>query len=140
MEAGRPDLKIAAVAERAGVLAKAIRYREEVGLMAPAERGANGYRVYAQRDVGILRCIRQARSLGFSVRDMSNLLSLWADQERASADVKAVARKHLDEVEIQTKQIESVCGTRLHLTERCRGSKRPDWLILGRLAEDHQCH
>jgi len=133
-------LRIGTVAERSGVPAKTIRYYEEVGLIAPAERGDNGYRTYSKRDVEILRFIQQARSLGFSVRDVSDLLSLWVDQKRASSDVKAVARKHLEEVEIRIKQLEGIRKTLLHLIGRCRGNERPDCPILDHLAEDDECH
>lgn len=133
-------MRIGTAAERSGVPAKTIRYYEEIGLIAPADRGENGYRAYSKRDVEILRFIQRARSLGFSVHDVSNLLSLWADQKRASADVKAVARKHLEEVEMRIEQLATIRETILHLIERCHGDMRPDCPILDRLADVDECH
>jgi Cu(I)-responsive transcriptional regulator len=103
-------------------------------------RGDNGYRDYSNRDVEILRFIHRARSLGFSVQDVSNLLSLWLDRKRASADVKAVAQKHLEDIEVRIQQLESIRTTLLHLMERCHGDERPDCPILDELAENNDCH
>jgi Cu(I)-responsive transcriptional regulator len=133
-------MKIGDVAQRSGVSAKTIRYYEDVGLIRPAARGENGYRNYSNRDVEILRFIHRARSLGFSVQDVSNLLSLWLDRKRASADVKSVARKHLEDVELRIRQLESIRATLVHLMQRCHGDRRPDCPILEELADEAQCH
>lgn len=133
-------MKIGDVAQRSGVSAKTIRYYEDVGLIRPAVRGENGYRNYSNRDVEILRFIHRARSLGFSVQDVSNLLSLWLDRKRASADVKSVARKHLEDVELRIRQLESIRATLVHLMQRCHGDRRPDCPILEELADEAQCH
>ncbi len=133
-------MKIGDVAQRSGVSAKTIRYYEDVGLIRPAARGENGYRNYSNRDVEILRFIHRARSLGFSVQDVSNLLSLWLDRKRASADVKSVAKKHLEDVELRIRQLESIRATLVHLMQRCHGDRRPDCPILEELADEAQCH
>ena len=133
-------MKIGDVAQRSGVSAKTIRYYEDVGLIRPAVRGENGYRNYSNRDVELLRFIHRARSLGFSVQDVSNLLSLWLDRKRASADVKSVARKHLEDVELRIRQLESIRATLVHLMQRCHGDRRPDCPILEELADEAQCH
>ncbi|MCB1632477.1 MAG: MerR family transcriptional regulator, partial [Pseudomonadales bacterium] len=87
-------MRIGEIAEVTGVPPKTIRYYEEIGLIPRASRGDNGYRRYRQRDVEILRFIQRARRLGFSVKDVGNLLALWHDTGRASADVKALALAH----------------------------------------------
>jgi DNA-binding transcriptional MerR regulator len=81
-------MNIGQAAERSGVPSKTIRYYEDIGLVAAAPRSINGYREYGETDVHILRFVQRARSLGFSVRDCLQLLSLYRDPQRASADVK----------------------------------------------------
>ena len=127
-------MKIGEVAERAGVSAKTIRYYESVGLIPEAERAGNGYREYHERDVRTLRFIQRARSLGFSVEDVGELLPLWADRSRASADVRAIALRHVDEVERKIAELESVRDALLDLVHRCHGDDRPDCPIIDSLA------
>ncbi len=128
-------MNIGAAAEITGVPAKTIRYYEEVGLILPARRSENGYRNYADEDIQILRFIQRARRLGFSVRDVESLLALWQDKERASADVKELALKHIDEVEKRIEEMQSIRETLIHLTRECHGNERPDCPIIRGLAE-----
>ena len=128
-------MNIGSVAEHSGVPAKTIRYYEEIGLIPPAVRSDNGYRSYRQKDVEILRFVQRSRKLGFSVKDVGNLLQLWNDTERASADVKALALRHIDEIEGRIAELESIRDTLLHLTECCHGDDRPDCPILDGLAK-----
>jgi MerR family copper efflux transcriptional regulator len=127
-------MRIGAVAERSGVAAKTIRYYEEVGLLAPAERAGNGYRQYDDKDVEILRFVQRARKLGFSLEDVKDLLALWQDRERASADVKAVAESHIAKVDRRIEELQSIRGTLMHLVDLCHGDDRPDCPILDNLA------
>ncbi|MBL6957719.1 MAG: Cu(I)-responsive transcriptional regulator [Rhodospirillales bacterium] len=128
-------MNIGSVAEHSGVPAKTIRYYEEIGLIPPAVRSDNGYRSYRQKDIEILRFIQRSRKLGFSVKDVGNLLQLWNDTERASADVKALALRHIDEIEGRIAELDSIRKTLLHLTECCHGDDRPDCPILDGLAK-----
>jgi MerR family copper efflux transcriptional regulator len=128
-------MNIGAAAEITGVPAKTIRYYEEVGLIPPARRSENGYRNYADEDIQILRFIQRARRLGFSVRDVESLLTLWQDKDRASADVKKLALKHIDEVEKRIEEMQSIRETLIHLTRKCHGNDRPDCPIIRGLAE-----
>ena len=77
-------MTIGGVARLSGVSAKTIRYYEEIGLLAPAQRGDNGYRLFDERTANQLRIISRARGLGFPVKDVENLLALWADPRRKS--------------------------------------------------------
>src|SRR3546814_10840173 len=77
---------------------KTIRYYESVGLIGAAERTASGYRVYGRDDVETLRFVQRARSLGFSVEAVGNLLTLWRDRSRSSAEVKALAERRVAEI------------------------------------------
>ena len=92
-------MKIGEAAEASGVSAKMIRYYESIGLLGKAARGENTYRDFEDRDVHDLQFIRRSRTLGFSVEETRALLALWRDKGRASADVKALALQHVDDLE-----------------------------------------
>jgi len=127
-------MNIGEAAKCSGVTAKTIRYYESIGLIVPAGRTASGYRVYGVSDVEILRFIHRSRSLGFSVEDVSGLLALWRDRTRASADVKAIATRHIMEIEHKIAELDSIRQTLLDLTCRCHGDDRPDCPIIEELA------
>ncbi len=127
-------MNIGAAAEATGVPAKTIRYYESIGLIPPATRAENGYRHYTEFDVETLRFIQHSRRLGFSVKDVGNLLELWGDKDRSSADVKALALQHISEVEQRIKELETIRRTLIDLTERCHGNDRPECPILEDLA------
>jgi MerR family copper efflux transcriptional regulator len=127
-------MNIGEAAKRSGVPAKTIRYYESVGLIAPARRSEAGYRIYDARDVQTLRFVQRARNLGFSVKQVGELLQLWRDRARSSADVKAVARSHLTEIDRRMAELQSMRDTLEHLIERCHGDARPDCPILADLA------
>lgn len=129
-------MNIGETAAQSGVPAKTIRYYESIGLIAPAERTAAGYRVYGSRDVETLRFIARARGLGFSVADCASLLALWRDKTRASADVKALARHQVETIEAKIAELETMRATLEHLMQRCHGDARPDCPILSDLAGD----
>ena len=127
-------MNIGAAAETTGVPAKTIRYYESIGLIPPATRAENGYRHYTEFDVETLRFIQHSRRLGFSVKDVGNLLELWGDKDRNSADVKALALQQISEVEQRIKELETIRRTLIDLTERCHGNDRPECPILEDLA------
>ena len=127
-------MKISDVADRSGLPPKTIRYYEDIGLVRPASRQGNGYRDYDDRDVQVLRFLKRARGLGFSVSDCRNLLSLYEDRERASADVKALAQHRVDEIDRKIAELHTMRDALTHLIERCHGDDRPDCPILDDLA------
>ncbi|MDH3231354.1 MAG: Cu(I)-responsive transcriptional regulator [Alphaproteobacteria bacterium] len=127
-------MNIGRAAKHSNVSAKTIRYYESIGLVAPASRTDNGYRTYSENDVQTLRFIHHARSLGFSVKDVSMLLDLWRDQRRASADVKALAMAHVAAVDHKIAELQRMRDTLLDLTHRCHGDDRPDCPIIEGLA------
>lgn len=131
-------MNIGEAARRSGVPAKTIRYYEEIGLIPAAGRTASGYRAYAEGEVEMLRFIQKARSLGFSVKDVGDLLALWRDRERASADVRRIAQGHVVEVERKIAELEAIRRTLMGLIDRCHGDDRPDCPILDELAP-HCC-
>jgi len=131
---GGTVMNIGAAATAAGVPAKTIRYYENVGLIPLARRTGSGYRLYSETDVAMLRFIQRARSLGFSVKDVSGLLELWRDRKRASADVRRVAQRHLADVGQKIDELRTIERTLVDLIERCHGDERPECPILEDLA------
>jgi MerR family copper efflux transcriptional regulator len=127
-------MNIGEAARRSGVSAKTIRYYESVGLIPAAGRTSSGYRAYTANEVETLRFIHRARSLGFSVADVAGLLELWRDRSRASADVKAIALKHVADIERKIAELDTIRRTLLDLTTRCCGDDHPECPILEELA------
>ena len=92
-------INIGQAARASGVSAKMVRHYESLGLLGEVARTDSGYRQYRAADVHTLRFIRRARELGFSMTEIAELVSLWHDRGRASADVKRIAQRHLAELE-----------------------------------------
>lgn len=127
-------LNIGAAAVSSGVSAKMIRHYEQIGLMPTLRRTAAGYRTYAETDVHMLRFIRHARDLGFPVKQIAELLSLWRDRRRSSAKVKALALAHLAELNTKINDLQSMKRTLEVLATHCQGDDRPQCPILDELA------
>lgn len=127
-------MNIGQASKRSGVPAKTIRYYEEIGLIPPAGRTAAGYRDYDESEVETLKFVQKARSLGFSVHDVGDLLTLWRDRGRASADVRRIAQGHVQAVERKIAELEAIKQTLEGLIRRCHGDDRPDCPILAELA------
>lgn len=123
-------MNIGQAAEASGVSAKAIRYYETAGLIAPAGRSEGGYRVYGEADIRILRFIRRARDLGFSIERIRRLLDLWHDRQRASADVKRLALDHVNEIDAKIRALLAIRDTVQELAAACDGDHRPECPIL----------
>ena len=127
-------MNIGEAAAVSGLPAKTICYYEEIGLVRPALRAANGYRDYGETDVRTLIFLQRARSLGFSVRDCRELLALYRDRRRASADVKAVALRRIGDIDRKIAELETLRASLLELAERCHGDERPECPVLDDLA------
>ncbi|HSS63403.1 MAG TPA: Cu(I)-responsive transcriptional regulator [Gammaproteobacteria bacterium] len=128
-------MRIQEASRQSGMRPKTIRFYEEIGLVRPAARSANGYRQFNDTDVRTLKFIARARKLGFSVEDIQKLLSLWQDKKRASADVKKLALAHADEIEARIRELESVKQAVLDLADHCHGDDRPECPIIDELAD-----
>ncbi len=129
-------MNIGEAARRSGLPAKTLRYYEDIGLIAPSGRRHNGYRDYSERDVRLLRFVQRARSLGFSVRQCRELLDLYLDHRRTSADVKRIALERIAEIERKIRELEAMKAALKHLAEKCHGDERPDCPILEDLAAE----
>jgi len=122
-------MNIGDVATRAGLPAKTIRYYEDIGLIKPP-RDANGYRSFRDTDIHKLAFLGRARALGFTIEDCRSLLALWEDQDRASADVRAIATDHLARIETKIADLQAMRDTLSTLVQACAGDNRPDCPIL----------
>lgn len=127
-------MNIGRAAEESGVTPKTIRYYESIGLIQPAERRANNYRDYSEVDVETLRFIQRGRSLGFSMKEIADLLALWRDKRRASHHVKAVAERHIVDIDRRMAELAAMRRTLSHLMRLCHGDTRPECPILDDLA------
>ncbi|MEP0707616.1 MULTISPECIES: Cu(I)-responsive transcriptional regulator [Hyphomicrobiales] len=127
-------MNIGEAAARSGVPAKTIRYYEDIALIDSADRTANGYRAYSEDDVHTLRFVARARGLGFTVAQCRDLLALYRDRERSSADVKAIAESHMSEIDDKIAGLRAMRETLAVLTRKCHGDERPDCPIIEELA------
>ncbi|KFE48203.1 Cu(I)-responsive transcriptional regulator [Pseudomonas syringae] len=132
-------MNIGQAAKNSGLSAKMIRYYESTGLLKPAHRSDSGYRLYASEDLHTLAFIKRSRDLGFSLEEVGKLLTLWQDRQRASADVKALARQHIVELNQKIDELASLRDTLQELVEHCHGDDRPDCPILKDLASGGCC-
>ncbi len=123
-------MNIGTVAEKSGVPPKTIRYYESIGLIGPADRRPNGYRSYSSIDMRTLHFVKRARSLGFSVDEVRELLDLWHDKTHTSAAVKALATRHLQALDRKIEELRSMREALAELVKHCRGDVRPDCPIL----------
>ncbi len=126
-------MNIGQASKASGVSTKMIRYYDEIGLVRPASRTESNYREFDEREINELRFIRRARSLGFSMPEITQLLSLWRDRERPSREVKAIAQKHLGELDARIAEMQTMADTLRHLSHCCAGDDRPDCPILADL-------
>ena len=132
-------MNIGEAAQATGVSAKAIRYYETAGLIAPASRSEGHYRVYDEAEIRVLRFIRRARDLGFSIERIKRLLDLWRDKRRASADVKRLALEHAAEIDAKIAALIAMRDTVQELAASCDGDHRPDCPILRDLEGSNSC-
>jgi len=129
-------LNIGQAAAASGVSAKMIRHYEDVGMLPAAKRTESGYRQYVDADVQTLRFIRHSRDLGFSLPEITQLLSLWQNRRRSSRQVRDLAQAHIKELDEKLKELRAVKATLEHLVHCCHGDDRPDCPIIETLQGD----
>jgi MerR family copper efflux transcriptional regulator len=127
-------MNIGEAAQASGVSTKMIRHYESIGLLPAAQRTAAGYRVYGEQDVRLLQFIHRGRALGFPLEKIAELLALWQDQERASADVRQLAEQHIAELNRKIEELQAMKRTLETLARSCHGDQRSDCPILDDLA------
>lgn len=127
---------IGQAAKASGISTKMIRHYEEVGLLPAASRTFSGYRTYNQQDVHMLRFIRRSRDLGFSIKQIADLLSLWRDMNRPSSKVKQLATEHIEMLNLKIQELNAMKSELTRLVSCCHGDERPSCPILDELALD----
>ena len=127
-------VNIGDAARLSGVSAKMVRHYEGLGLLPRVSRTDSGYRQYGEADVHTLRFIKRARDLGFSMEEIGELVGLWQNRRRASANVRRIAQKHADDLEQRIAAMQAMQKTLKHLIHCCQGDERPDCPILDELA------
>ncbi|HKE92760.1 MAG TPA: Cu(I)-responsive transcriptional regulator [Povalibacter sp.] len=119
----------------ARVSAKMIRHYESIGLIPAADRTLGNYRTYSDSDIHTLRFIQRARALGFSMKQIAVLVSLWRDRGRSSAQVRRLATEHIVELKTRIASMQAMLRTLEELAEHCHGDARPECPILDDLAQ-----
>ena len=125
---------IGQASKASGVSAKMIRHYESIALIDAAVRTDAGYRLYNERDVQVLQFIHRSRELGFSLEQIKTLLALWQDKQRASKDVRAMAKRHIAELDRKIADMQAMRRTLETLATKCHGDERPDCPILDDLS------
>ena len=125
---------IGAASKASGVSAKMIRHYEDIGLLPKVARSFGNYRVYSANDIHVLRFIRRARDLGFSIEEIQQLLGLWQNRRRASAEVRRLAQRHIADLEAKIRKLQEMRATLEGLVQHCHGDSRPECPILDDLA------
>lgn len=128
-------LSISEAAQASGVSAKMIRHYESIGLLPRAQRSNGNYRLYGPEDLHIMRFVHRARSLGFPLDNIRELLALWRNRQRSSAQVKKLALAHVAQLERKIAEMQEIVATLGHLAQHCHGDHRPECPILAKLAD-----
>ena len=127
-------MNIGTAARESGLPTKTVRYYADIGLVAPHGRAGNGYRAYGPGEIQRLQFVRRARAFGFSVEECRELLGLYGDRNRASADVKRLALQRIERLEAQMRELAALRDDLQRLADACRGDGAPDCPILNGLA------
>lgn len=126
---------IGRAADASGVSAKMIRHYESIGLVPKPQRTRGNYRSYNESDVHTLRFIRRARALGFSMKQIATLVSLWRNRSRSSASVHRLAQEHIAELQTRIDSMQAMVRTLQELARDCHGDSRPECPIIDDLAK-----
>ncbi len=125
---------IGVAARLSNISAKMVRHYESLGLLEAVARTDSGYRQYGEADVRTLQFIKRGRELGFSMAEIAELVGLWHNRSRASASVKRIAQKHVDDLTQRIEAMQAMQRTLASLLKSCHGDSRPDCPILDDLA------
>jgi len=127
-------MNISDVAKKTGLTSKAIRFYEQKGLVTPAYRADNGYRTYGQKQLDELTFLRKARQVGFNLEECQELLHLFHDPSRHSADVKSRTLQKVSEIEQHIEALQEMHQQLLALAQACPGDEGADCPIIDNLS------
>ena len=123
-------MNISAATAAAGLPVKTVRYYADIGLIPAPFRSEAGYRIYDDVSVRKLVFVRRAREFGFSIDECRELLGLYQDRRRSSADVKRIATRRLEQIATKQRELQSLHDELVHLVDTCKGDARPDCPII----------
>ena len=127
-------MNISDVAKKTGLTSKAIRFYEEKGLVTAPLRSDNGYRSYTQKHLDELTLLRQARQVGFNLEECREMVNLFNDPARHSADVKARTLQKVADIEKVISELQGMRQQLMALADSCPGDDSADCPIINNLA------
>ncbi len=127
-------MNISGAAKAVELPVKTVRYYADIGLVSPAGRSDAGYREYDDKALRKLGFVARARRFGFSIAQCRELLSLYEDAERSSAEVRKIASERLTEIEAKQRELAELHDALAHLVSECCGDGRPDCPIIDYLS------
>ena len=131
-------MNISEAARQSGLSTKTIRYYEDIGLVAAAERAENGYRQYRSREVEELRFLARARDVGFNLDECRQLLDLQRNEERQSRHARELVLEKCQDIEQRIAHLKEMQTQLESLAARCRGDEGPDCAILDQLSSGQE--
>ncbi|MDG2917795.1 Cu(I)-responsive transcriptional regulator [Bisgaard Taxon 10/6] len=130
-------MNITEIARKTRLTPKSIRFYEEKGLITPPARAANGYRQYNSTHIEELTLLHQARQVGFSLSVCKELLELYKNPHRRSADVKERTMTRIAEIDTQIRQLQSMRERLMKLAQQCPGDDSENCPIINELSCPH---
>lgn len=115
------SLTISQVAKRGGVNIQTIRYYERQGLLAPTSRTDARYRIFSSESVRRIRFIKRAQELGFSLKEIKDLLSLRIEAHTTQADIRKRTQAKIVDVEQKIRHLQAIHASLLRMAEDCSG-------------------
>ena len=119
-------MKIGELSKNTGFQVETLRYYEKQGLLEPVSRSESGYRQYDEKSLSQLHFIKQAKSVGFSLNDISELLTLRVDKDQHSCgEVKSIAEQKLKQINIKIKELNRMREALHKISDACCGGVEP---------------
>ena len=128
-------MNIGQAAKQSGISAKMIRYYEDIGLLPASKRTDAGYRMYSEEDIKTLKFIQHSRELGFSTEQMKELMSLWKNEGRQSAEVKQLTQKHIDALNQKIADLQAMVSALQQSVDCCTGNQQAECEILNQIEQ-----
>ena len=123
------------VAKKLNITTRTIRHYEDMGIIK-SDRLENNYRVYDEKNYDKLKFLVRARNLGFSLKECKELIKLFENNTRQSSLVREIAKKKLNDLKLQIKELENLKISLEWLVNKCPGNEKPDCPIIDELAKD----
>lgn len=115
-------LSIGQLAKEASVTVETLRFYEKRGLIAPPRRSESGYRQYPPDSIKRVRFIQHAKEVGFTLKDIGELLALRQESGTSCADIKARATRKIEQVDQKLHELQRIRAALQRLADKCSGS------------------